>query len=91
MSNTTVNPTVAERFIETRYGIAHVTLTKLPAAQGGSFVSEASVEGNIGTAGPVIWCQNSILDYAVDMYEEIADNTARLEHFLIMEVIGATS
>jgi hypothetical protein len=78
----TVNPVVAERYIETRYGIAHVTLTKTTA-----FESAVSVEGNIGTSGPVVWCRNSVLDYAVDMYNEIADNTARLEYFIANEVL----
>jgi len=49
MSNitATVNPVVAERYIETRFGIAHVTLTKTTV-----FESAVSVEGNIGTSGP---------------------------------------
>lgn len=87
MSNNTLNTVVAERFVELPHvGIAHVRLVKLPAAQRGWFESLVSVEGNIGTAGPVIYCRNHVLDYAVDMYEHIADNPNALRQFVLDEL-----
>lgn len=77
---------IAQRYVETRYGMAHVTLTKAPAAQGGYFESAVSVEGNIGTAGPYAWARNHVLDYAVDMFEEVLTPDT-LDYFISHEVL----